>query len=140
MREHFAVYVRGYFLGERYFDLPRAGRMHLSTFRERTPQRRGYEPQNLGTVDLLGPDHIEETIIEHGIRGKPEHGTVGGADRHRDKYGACLDEAAVELEPGFVAPEVLEQPTDRPQIPACPSEIRRRLGDAGRDLGIEADP
>src|SRR5688500_17722335 len=38
-----------------------------------------------------------------------------------------------------MALKILEAPPDRPQVPSCPPEIRRRPGDTGRDLGIEAD-
>jgi hypothetical protein len=38
VHEHLTVNVCRDFLGEIYLDLPRAGRMHLGTLRERTPQ------------------------------------------------------------------------------------------------------
>src|SRR5918912_1478599 len=33
-----------------------------------------------------------------------------------------------------------EQAPDRPQVPAEPSQVRRRLGDPRSDLGVEPDP
>src|SRR5215212_2946566 len=37
-----------------------------------------------------------------------------------------------------MAPKILEQPPDRPQIPSRSPEVSRGQGDAGSDLGVEA--
>src|SRR5215218_3114610 len=113
--------------------------MNLPTFGERTPQGRRYEPEYLGPIYLLGPDHIEEPVVEYGPRREPELRAVRGAQGHRDEYGCGLDGFAVEDEPGLVAPEVPEQPPDRPQVPSCSPETGWSLGDSRRDLGVEAD-
>ena len=68
VREHLAVHVRWHLLRKRYFDLPRAGRMYLWTLRERAPERGGYKPQDLGAAHFLGPDHIEEAVVDSRIR------------------------------------------------------------------------
>src|SRR5215204_1409970 len=113
--------------------------MNLPTFGERTPQGRRYEPEYLGPIYLLGPDHIEEAFVEYGPRREPELRAVRGAQGHSDEYGCGLDGFAVDDKPGLVAPEVPEQQPDRPQVPSCPPETSRSLGDSGRDLGVEAD-
>src|ERR687894_203706 len=138
--EDLTVNVRRNSLRQLYPDLPRPRQMHLRVLQQGAPERGGYEPQDLGSIHLLGPDHIEEPIVQSSFRREPEPRARGSPEGHRDQYGLGLERfSSVEPERSLVTPEAPEQPPHGPHVPTWSPQVRWCLHHAGRNLRIEAD-
>src|SRR5215211_5877928 len=105
-REDLTVYVGRDLLRQLHLDLPRPRQVHLGVPEERAPQCRRYEPQDLRPADLLGPDDVEEPVVQPGLWRETEPRTIGSPERHRDEYGFGLDDLpAIQPERGLVTAE-----------------------------------